>query len=243
MENSNGKNGGSDPAMGDDLDDTDDTSVEDDGIEIELEPMPLEIAELCAALVRFVSTKYKFELDFSPDTLSVLDAYVRDARKEVQAKPESLDLLQASIGAYFGEVIRRVYCGMWTLRSATPAKTSQEGSPAEGTLADEDSYGARGWRLGFQHIFLEFNPVGAAREWLLEDHADGWAANFRVKTEDDLALHARIDVIPPVEEDAFFLPTTRCDVLELVGDFLIDRRRQRGETTLFTRAHYLSLPN
>lgn len=38
-------------------DDVDDTSVEDGEIEIELEPMPLEIAELCAALVRFVSTE------------------------------------------------------------------------------------------------------------------------------------------------------------------------------------------
>ncbi|MEO9254668.1 MAG: hypothetical protein ABI305_03955, partial [Tepidiformaceae bacterium] len=81
--------------------------------EEELEGMPGNVAELCASCVRFVAAKYGVPLDFTPDTLSIVDQYVRDARAEVMAKPMSLPLVEASVGAYVGEVIRRVHHGLW----------------------------------------------------------------------------------------------------------------------------------
>src|SRR5690242_15308381 len=56
-----------------------------------LPPPPPAIAELCAAAIRFVASKYKVSLDGTPETLSLLDQYVRDARTAVQERPESID--------------------------------------------------------------------------------------------------------------------------------------------------------
>src|SRR5262245_46288018 len=108
--------------------------------------MPMAVVELAAACVRFVSSKSKVPLDFTPETLSLLDQYVRDARTEVASNPAALELLQASIGAYLGEVIRRAHGGLWD------------------ATGEHD-----GWRILMTSVFLSFNPVGMAREALLLD--------------------------------------------------------------------------
>ena len=58
-------------------------------------------------------------------------------------KPETLDLLQASIGAYLGETMRRAFGATW--------------------FCDGDY---DGWRLDFTFVYLTFNPIGMAREAL-----------------------------------------------------------------------------
>src|ERR1700732_2956396 len=85
--------------------------VEDE--EPALPPAPPAVAELAASCARFVHAKYGVPLDGTSDTLSLLDQYVRDARRDLVVKPEALDLLEASIGAYLGEVMRRALGGMW----------------------------------------------------------------------------------------------------------------------------------
>jgi len=45
-----------------------------------LPPPPPPVAELVAACMRFVASKYKVALDGTPDTLSLVDQYVREAR-------------------------------------------------------------------------------------------------------------------------------------------------------------------
>src|SRR5580658_9131144 len=94
------------------------------------------VADLAGACERFVLAKYGVKLDRTKDTLSVLDHYVKEARAEVAGKPESLPLLQATIGAYLGEVVRSEFEAHWF---------------AEG---DHD-----GWRLDLVHAFLTFNPI------------------------------------------------------------------------------------
>jgi len=120
-----------------------------------MDEMPPPVAELCAACVRFVTSKYKVQLDFAPDTLSLVDQYVKEARAEILVKPETLDLVQASVGAYLGEVIRRAHDGLW----------EAEGEPS-------------GWRILMTTVYLSFNPLGMAREALTLEEQPGWNAHL-----------------------------------------------------------------
>src|SRR5258706_7254899 len=101
-------------------DDDDEVAPAEEGVDRDYDedlaryaPPPDKIAELAASAVRFVASKYKFELDFTSDTLSFIDQYVRDARSELLVKPEALDLLAATIGTYLGEVMRRAFGAGW----------------------------------------------------------------------------------------------------------------------------------
>ncbi len=106
-----------------------------------LPPPPAPIAELCAACMRFVATKYKVSLDGTPDTLSLLDQYVREAREAARERPESIEVVAPAIGAYLGEVMRQMFRAEWF---------------AEGDYA--------GYRLYFSNVYLAFNPLGMGRE-------------------------------------------------------------------------------
>jgi len=173
--------------------------------ERELEPMPSNVAELCAACVRFVAAKYGVALDFSTDTLSLLDQYVRDARPELREKPESIDLLQAALGAYLGEVIRRAHHGLWD------------------TDGEHD-----GWRVVMTRVYLAFNPIGMVREALLVEQAPGWNAHLETDPGERDTLDERLAMLPSVDEEEFFAPTTRFDVVEVAVDALAAHMRQTG---------------
>lgn len=164
---------------------------------------PPRVAELCAACMRFVASKYKVALDGSPDTLSLLDQYVREAREAVRERPESVDLVAPAIGAYLGEVMRQTFRGEWW---------------AEG---DYDS-----WRLYFTNVYLAFNPIGMAREAILMEEAEGWNAHLTLDPGERDEIEARLAAMPEVDEEEYYLPTTRLDVVTAVVETL----RARAET-------------
>src|SRR3954447_8223299 len=94
-----------------------------------LPPPPPQVAELVAACMRFVASKYKVALDGTPDTLSLVDQYVREARKAYEERPESIDLVAPAVGAYLGEVMRQEFTAEWFADGAHDA-----------------------WRLYFRHV-------------------------------------------------------------------------------------------
>src|SRR5579863_8287789 len=139
-------------------------------------PPPPAVAELAAACVRFVAAKYKVPLDFEPETLPVIDQYARDAREELAAKPEAVDLLQASIGAYLGETIRRAFGATW--------------------FCDGDH---DGWRLDFTFVYLTLNPIGVAREALTLEAAEGWHAFAETDPGEKELLEQRLAAMGEVD--------------------------------------------
>jgi hypothetical protein len=179
--------------------------VDEDQAEDDLEPMPGPVAELAASCVRFAAAKYGVPLDFTPDTLSIVDQYVRDARADVTAKPQSLDLLQASIGAYVGEVIRRAHHGLWRC---------------------EGEYD--GWRIYMTRVYLAFNPIGMAREALLLEPAEGWHAHLETEIAEREVLERRLQSLGEVEDDEYYAPSTRFDVVEIAVDALAAEMRSQG---------------
>jgi len=164
---------------------------------------PPAVAELAAACVRFVATRYGIHLDFFPETLSVLDQWVRDARSELKERPELLELVQSSAGGYLGEVVRRAFGATWLL---------------------EEEHA--GWRLGMSTVFCGFNPIGMVREALLLGEAEGWHAHFELDPGEKEMIGARLAALPEVSEDEYYAPSTRFDVVNIVVEAL--RERMRG---------------
>lgn len=60
-----------------------------DGPEAALSPPPSQVADFAGACVRFVAARYGTTLDYAPDTLSFVDQWLRDARAEIERRPEA----------------------------------------------------------------------------------------------------------------------------------------------------------
>jgi len=168
-------------------------------------PTPPHVAELSASCARFVFTKYGVPLDGTSDTLSIVDQYVRDARADLQMQPAGLPLLVATIGAYFGEVVRRAFDASWY---------------AEGEH--------EGWRLDFHDVYLTLNPLGMAREALTLAEAEGWHAHIEMDDAEKDEILARLARLPDVSDDEFYAPSTRFDVIELAVEALRARAHAGG---------------
>lgn len=181
-----------------------------------VEPPPPAVAELVAACSRFVASKYKVALDGTPETLSLLDQYVRDARDAVRERPESLDLVGPAVGAYLGEVMRQQFGAEWF---------------AEGAY--------EGFRLYFKNVYLAFNPLGMAREALTERDEEGWHAHLLLDPGEREIVEERLAAMPDVEEDEYYLPTTRFDVVTVVVETLRAHAEQAGTGDVrFSREDY-----
>ena len=166
---------------------------------------PARVAELAAACVRFVAQRYGVMPDFMPDTLSLVDQWVRDARKELCERPELEALVTSAAGAYLGEVIRREFGARWF---------------CEG---DED-----GWRLYLCSVYCAFNPIGMVREALRLEEAEGWHAHFELDPGERAEIEARLAALPQVTDDEYYAPSTRFDVVNIVTLALREGMRGRG---------------
>lgn len=171
-----------------------------------LDPPPPEVADLSAACIRFVAARYGITLDFSPDTLSLVDQWIRDASAERHGRAEVTELVQSAAGAYLGEVIRRAFGGTWL--------------SGEAPMAD--------WKLCLSKVYCAFNPIGMAREALLLEEADGWHAHFELDPAEQEAIEPRLAALPMLRDADFFAPSTRFDVVEILVDALRGAMEARG---------------
>jgi hypothetical protein len=196
-------------------DPADDPDAADPALAGQADPPP-EVAELAAACVRFVATRYGIHLDFTPETLSLVDQWVRDARGELNARPELVELVQGAAGAYLGEVVRRAFGALWRTDGPHPD-----------------------WRLLMTRVYCAFNPLGMAREALLLGEADGWHAHFELDPGEREDIEARLAALPAVSEDEYYAPSTRFDVVQLVVETLRENMRATGlADTRFDDADY-----
>lgn len=161
------------------------------------EDAPEAILELCAACDRFVQSKYGVPLDFTGDTLSLIDQYVREARAEIAVKPAAFDLVTQAVGGYLGEVMRRTFGGEWFI----------DGEPKQ-------------YRLYFTRVKLSTNPLGIAREALRDGEDDEYPSAFVVDPEYRAFVEEQLKQAQPVPEDEFYLPSTRFDTCSVIVELL-----------------------
>lgn len=72
---------------------------------------PVEkVLELAGQTVAYVERSLGLTLTYDSETLPVLDHYLREVPRD---QPEIVELVVATAGAYFGEVVRRLVGGRW----------------------------------------------------------------------------------------------------------------------------------
>ncbi len=164
----------------------------------------LDLAESC---VRFVHRSLGIALDYTPDTLPLLDHYLRGAHGVTQE--EILSLVAPAAGAYFGEVVRR------QLGPSRWYWTSSEFSEC---------------RIEFERCFLAFNPIGIAMEAVLRSETDGYGSNLQLlKEEESLVREALERTAGDVDPDDYFRLAVRFEVIEQVVSILVERAILQNE--------------
>jgi hypothetical protein len=171
------------------------------------DPVPEPILELVRACLDYVKRSLGTELDFTPETLPLLDHYLSEVREELAAKPELVELTAHAAGAYFGEVLRRQMQGFWHMPSAS--------------LHD--------FQICSSVAFVSVNPFGAAYDALYGSTEHGGPrSNLRLAPEDHGYIAARLATVPELPEDQFFLLTTRIEVIEITVEALRARLEEEG---------------
>ena len=74
------------------------------------DPVPARVREYAEQAVAYVRTALGVTLEYDSDTLPLLDHYLRSVPEDQAATAQ---LIMATSGAYFGEVVRRRLGGRW----------------------------------------------------------------------------------------------------------------------------------
>lgn len=171
------------------------------------EEAPEQVLELARACEEYVERALGFRLDYSVETLPVLDQYAEGVRESVEDRPDLLPLLSHAVGAYFGEVVRRKFGGFWRLPSSN--------------VVD--------WQVCLTHVFLWFNPIGVACDGIV-GHAEhgGPGSQLKVAAEDRDLVKNRLGQLADVTEDEYYMLSTRAEVVEIVVDELTRHMEASG---------------
>lgn len=210
---SNGRDGKPVPDLGSATDDEDEdetpaaTGTSEQSLGEADSTVPDTVRELAVVCVDYVERALGITLDFSDETLPILDHYASVVRAEITGRPEVGSVLARAVGAYFGEVLRRKFGGFWRL-------------PSDNVVD---------WLWCARTIFVAVNPVGCAYDALYgsDTHA-GPSSRLRVLPEDRGAVDARLAAMPPVPEDEYFRFTTRIEAIEVAAITLRARMAETG---------------
>ena len=155
------------------------------------------VTDLALGAFRLVKEKIAFELDFSAETLPVLDHYLSTLREEDDGRPDEkvVALVIPCAGAYFGEVLRRTLPGVrWRLPDPP------------------DEY--RAWRIEEERGRLELNPLGAALEALFCEPFAEWAGHLEIAGSKRHAVGRSLEAAGAVREEDFYRLAVRHEVID-----------------------------
>ncbi|MGC4090689.1 MAG: hypothetical protein QM756_23015 [Polyangiaceae bacterium] len=168
---------------------------------------PPAIEELTLTCLEYVKRALGVALDFSPETLPLLDHYATLARAEIEKNPALGGVIAPAVGAYFGEVVRARLDGFWSMPSQN----------------------AHDWAVCSRVTYLSLNPIGVAYDAIFAgtEH-DGPRSNLRVAPEDSEYLDRRLASLPPVPEDEYYSFSTRFEVIEVATEALAAKMEEEG---------------
>ena len=178
----------------------------------EYEDTPESVSILANRCLAHIKYRLGMDIGYQQETLSVVDCFIDDVIKEEsfgadlppgdERRVNLSHLLGPSIGAYFGEVLRRAFPCRWRIPSDEPSD----------------------WLIEFELVPLRFNPVGAAAEALMAQNAEEWNGAIATQPNYMEVLFERLAAAPPVPEDDFFSLTTRFEVLQIAQEYLHTRQ-------------------
>ena len=169
-------------------------------------PAPPAIQELADACVRFVERAVGVKLDYTAETLPLLDHYLASARDAALARPETVAVIVQTAGAYFGEVIRRRHASFWRTENVDPAD----------------------YRIELEQVYLAVTPAELARQALLGSELED-DAMLELEDDDRDAVAERLAELPEVTEQEFYAPSTRLEVLDIAVEAIQARRLAADE--------------
>ncbi len=203
-------------------DDQDDApAVDQTPMEVrQVPPAPSVVAELADACIRYVERSLGVKMDFSAETLPLLDHYLADAETTLVAQNEedpkaahaTLTLLVHTAGAYLGEVVRRRYPSWWRAEGDDPMA----------------------YRIELENVYLAFSPMlfiyeALSRQLTLHgDQALFEAAQIEMDEEDQKAAAERLGELAVTDEE-YYTPTTRLEAIDVCVDTIRTRRLAEGE--------------
>lgn len=170
------------------------------------------------ACLDYVTRAVGFSLDFSPETLPVLDHYLATVRNDLSKNPALGPLVAPAAGAYFGELVRARFAGFWHV----PSQNRHD------------------WVVASQVAFVCINPIGVGYDALYgETEHEGPGSDLRVAREDRSYLDQRLALMPPVPPSEFHLLTTRLEMLDVALETLRAKLEQQGYgDTRFSESDY-----
>ena len=172
----------------------------------DVEEAPPLVADLADACVRFVDAALGVRLDFSAETLPLLDHYIGTRRSELVSRPETIGLVGRAAGAYFGEVVRRRFRSFWHLASDDPST----------------------WEVRFEPVYLAFSPLAVAYDAITHGDEEGPTAHFQLDDQDREAVEVRLAELPAASDEEFFSFSTRLEVLDIAVDAIKARMMSSG---------------
>jgi hypothetical protein len=180
--------------------------------------LPAQVRDWAESCRTYVKEALGIELDYTPETLPILDHYV--STKAKPATQEVRDLLTPPLGAYFGEVVRRSL-------------------DADGVRWHAPDQAYEQYRLEFEAFFLCFNPLGVALEVQMADDAEGFGAHFQLLDESRPAVEAALAESESVSADDYYTFTMRYETLELVVSVLLGlEQKLASQPRRFSREVY-----
>lgn len=161
-------------------------------------PPNKNVGDYAQTCVQYVLASTGVPLDYSTDTLPLLDHYLRDARHAIADRPESEPLVATVAGCYLGEVMRARHALVWDLQAEDPLD----------------------WRVTNPQGNVAVMPVAIARAALAGPGSRLNLEVFSLEPSLRRALGDRLDLLPEVDEEDFLAPSTRVEVLDIAMDLL-----------------------
>jgi len=171
-----------------------------------MDEVPARVREYAEQAVAYVKRALGVTLEYDSDTLPLLDHYLRTVPTD---QPATTDLVIATSGAYFGEVVRRRLGGRWEREVA-----NEEGEPAGGDVVGET------WRVVLP-TGLNFSPAGFVATAISQSDLDDVdseldaPARMRPYVQQTLARMGEVSV------EEYYSLCGRLDTLEHVHEVLV----------------------
>ena len=158
-------------------------------------PPPAQVHEYATRAVEYVRRALGLALEYDSDTLPLLDHYLASVPTD---QPAAVELVVATSGAYFGEVVRRRLGGRW---DATAEQVSE-------------------WRM-ILPTGVQFSPAGLVAAAIARSEVDDFDTDLDAPPRMRPYLADALARMGEVTEDDYYSLCGRLDTIEHVHEVLV----------------------
>lgn len=173
---------------------------------MEAAAVPSRVREYADQAVNYVRNALGVTLEYDSDTLPLLDHYLRNVP---DGQPQTIQLVIATSGAYFGEVVRRRLGGRWEVAPAGAEPRERDEGPN-----DFD------WRVVLP-TGLNFSPAGFVAAAIAQADLDDLDSEFDAPPRMRPYVQQALARMGEVSVEDYYSLCGRLDTLEHVHEVLV----------------------